>query len=394
MCGRTRVAGVLRKLQRGLNSQDRQSNRNTKDSGEAKKGGTQSYTFVLSNNMKMGRGGASANAIEDVDKCKHLENMTPGHYSLVLKMDVSGKSVGKAPTLQLQAMRWGLFPSFSPDRSKDDPFRMFNSRIDRVTILPVFSRLVHKKRCIVLIDGFYEFKTLSNKQKQPYYITTKNESEPLMLAGIYDEWRPKEDVQRNGEESLTSYSILTMEACNSISWLHHRMPVLLSREAAAVWLDVENVSAEEAKSFIWKNCKEPKFITRAVTNKINKATYQKPDCSLDIDKSKSSLKHFFGKKKPSVKNEASQKHSEQFEPKKIKAEIKHEVKALPIQIQGFQKKRVREEMVQYALKSTPKKIYSTHEKTGKRSKKSSPATKGQKSLTMFFKKKKTHTHTR
>ena len=48
-------------------------------------------------------------------------------------------------------------------------------------------------------------------------------------------------------------------------------------------------------------------------------------------------------------------------------------------------------MVQYALKSTPKKIYSTHEKTGKRSKKSSPATKGQKSLTMFFK-KKTHTH--
>ena len=187
---------------------------------------------------------------------------------------------------------------------------MFNSRIDRVTILPVFSRLVHKKRCIVLIDGFYEFKTLSNKQKQPYYITTKNESEPLMLAGIYDEWRPKEGVQRNDEESLTSYSILTMEACNSISWLHHRMPVLLSREAAAVWLDVENVSAEEAKSFIWKNCKEPKFITRAVTNKINKATYQKPDCSLDIDKSKSSLKHFFGKKKPSVKNEASQKHSE------------------------------------------------------------------------------------
>ena len=145
-------------------------------------------------------------------------------------MDVSGKSVGKAPTLQLQAMRWGLFPSFSTDRSKDDPFRMFNSRIDRVTILPVFSRLVHKKRCIVLIDGFYEFKTLSNKQKQPYYITTKNESEPLMLAGIYDEWRPKEDVQRNGEESLTSYSILTMEACNSISWLHHRMPVLLSRK--------------------------------------------------------------------------------------------------------------------------------------------------------------------
>ena len=95
MCGRTRVAGVLRKLQRGLNSQDRQSNRNTKDSGETKNGGTQSYTFVLSNNMKMGRDGASANAIEDFDKCKHLENMTPGHYSLVLKMDVSGKSVGK-----------------------------------------------------------------------------------------------------------------------------------------------------------------------------------------------------------------------------------------------------------------------------------------------------------
>ena len=63
----------------------------------------------------------------------------------------------------------------------------------------------------------------------------------------------------------------------------------------------------------------------------------------------------------------------------------------PIQIKELQKKRAREEMEQYALKSTPKKIYSTHEKTGKRSKKSSPATKGQKSLTMFFKKKKTHT---
>ena len=57
-----------------------------------------------------------------------------------------------------------------------------------------------------------------------------------MLAGIYDEWRPKEDVknidevkqQQYGDKSLTSYSILTMEACKSISWLHHRMPVLLS----------------------------------------------------------------------------------------------------------------------------------------------------------------------
>ena len=112
-------------------------------------------------------------------------------------------------------------------------------------------------------------------------------------------------------------------------------------EAAAVWLDVENVSAEEAKSFIWKNCKEPKFITRAVTNKINKATYQKPDCSLDIDKSKSSLKHFFGKKKPSVKtvkNEASQKHSEQFALRTIKTEIKHEIMSPPIQIKELQKK--------------------------------------------------------
>ena len=315
MCGRTRVAGVLRKLQRGLNSRDRQADTNTKGSRETKKGGAKSHTFILFKNIKMPLDGASANAIEDLDRCRHLENMTPGHYSLVLKMDLSGKSDGQPPTLQLQAMRWGLFPSFSTERSKDDPFRMFNSRIDRVTVLPVFSRLMHKKRCIILIDGFYEFKTLSNKQKQPYYITTKNESEPLMLAGIYDVWNPKEDGKYSSDKTLTSYSILTMEASKSISWLHHRMPVLLSREAAAVWLDVENVSAEEAKSFVWKSCKDPKFITRPVTNKINKSTYQKPDCSLDIDKSKSSLKHFFGKKKPFVKNEASQKHSTQFEPR-------------------------------------------------------------------------------
>ena len=185
----------------------------------------------------------------------------------------------------MQAMRWGLFPSFSRIDLKTTHSN--NSiRIDRVTILPV-SRALCIKSCIVLIDGFTVQDT-KQQAKATLLYNYEDESEPLMLAGIYDEWRPKEDVQRNGEESLTSYSILTMEACNSISWLHHRMPVLLSREAAAVWLDVENVSAEEAKSFIWKNCKEPKFITRAVTNKINKATYQKPDCSLDIDKSKSS----------------------------------------------------------------------------------------------------------
>jgi putative SOS response-associated peptidase YedK len=167
-------------------------------------------------------------------------------------------------------MQWGLIPSFTKPTDKPDFWRMFNARSESIREKPSFRRLVPSKRCVVLLNGFFEWKK-EGKIKQPYYIYLVNENtgkeEPMAMAGLWDVWyrdSPEEEgkevedektkVKGGGggggfvkpKEVMYTYTILTTESSKELQWLHDRMPVILKdEEAQHMWLSTTDKSSLE-----------------------------------------------------------------------------------------------------------------------------------------------------
>lgn len=128
---------------------------------------------------------------------------------------------------RLTPLRWGLIPFWADDPSIGN--RMINARAETVTEKPSFRTSFKKRRCLVVADGFYEWKKAEGGAKQPYYIRLED-GEPFAFAGLWDRW------QREGEE-IHSFTILTTQPNDLVKPLHNRMPVILPREAYDLWLD-------------------------------------------------------------------------------------------------------------------------------------------------------------
>ena len=117
---------------------------------------------------------------------------------------------------------------------------MINLRAETVREKKGWKSTLARKRCIIPIDGFYEWQDQGKGQrKQPFYITSRDFS-PLALAGLWATWRDPE----SGEELFTC-TILTTSANDLMESVHHRMPVILSPEDWDTWLDPENTDTEE-----------------------------------------------------------------------------------------------------------------------------------------------------
>ena len=124
-------------------------------------------------------------------------------------------------------MRWGLIPSWAKSASVGS--RMINARAEMVAERPSFRTALQRRRCLVLADGFYEWKG-KGSGKRPMRIVMAS-GEPFAFAGLWDAWRdPKGEV-------LRSCTIITTSANELLSPIHDRMPVILPRELESLWLD-------------------------------------------------------------------------------------------------------------------------------------------------------------
>ncbi len=115
---------------------------------------------------------------------------------------------------------------------------MINARIESLTSKPVFKNLLSTKRCIVPMDGFYEWKT-SRKSKVPFRIVTTDQS-IFSVAGLWDCWFSPEN-----NEKLHSFTIITQSPNELMETIHDRMPAILLPENERFWLD-QHISPEEA----------------------------------------------------------------------------------------------------------------------------------------------------
>lgn len=124
---------------------------------------------------------------------------------------------------------WGLIPMWAKDPSIGN--RMINARGETLAEKPSFRGSLKYKRCLILADGFYEWKSADGKKtKTPFFIHMKDRK-PFAFAGLWDSW--------NGPDGshIRSCTIITTEPNELMSMIHDRMPVILHTRDYAKWLD-------------------------------------------------------------------------------------------------------------------------------------------------------------
>ena len=124
---------------------------------------------------------------------------------------------------------WGLIPSWAKDPSIGN--RMINARGETLAEKPSFRGSFKYKRCLILADGFYEWKSQpGTKVKIPHFIHMKDR-QPFAFAGLWDEWNSPDGSQ------IRSCTIVTIEPNELMMPIHNRMPVILPLNAYAQWID-------------------------------------------------------------------------------------------------------------------------------------------------------------
>ncbi|MCK6258420.1 SOS response-associated peptidase [Fictibacillus sp. KIGAM418] len=158
-------------------------------------------------------------------------NIAPSQNVLVITSDRG--------TRKAEMHRWGLIPFWAKDPKIG--YKMINARAETVDEKASFRGPLKNKRCLVIADGFFEWKR-EDKQKQPFHIRLKNRK-PFAFAGLWDQW------EQNGEV-ITSCTHITTRPNALMKDLHDRMPVILTKEAEESWLDPSIQDNEYLKSLL------------------------------------------------------------------------------------------------------------------------------------------------
>lgn len=158
-------------------------------------------------------------------------NVAPGSMMPVVIHDAAERRIR---TVEL--MRWGLVPFWAKDPAIG--YKMINTRAESAFDKPAWRGPIKYRRCLVPAHGFYEWRRTDSRTKQPFYIRPKDQG-LFAFAGVYDTWTDKV----TGSE-LWTFSICTTAPNKEMAAIHDRMPVILSPDEEAAWLDPAAQSRE------------------------------------------------------------------------------------------------------------------------------------------------------
>jgi putative SOS response-associated peptidase YedK len=172
--------------------------------------------------------------VEDKDNYNaHPTQMLP-----IIKSYTNGRA--------LENYDWGLIPSWAKDKKDFRP--LINARLETLMEKISFKKLIQTSRCLVVADGYYEWRR-ENKEKTPFYFT-KLDSELMFFAGIH---------QNN------QFCIITREATNNVKDIHHREPLIVNEEQISNYLNVKKEAID-----ILRSIKPPELKFHEVSKDVNK----------------------------------------------------------------------------------------------------------------------------
>jgi putative SOS response-associated peptidase YedK len=194
-------------------------------------------------------------------------NVAPGDDVLAVTTDREGAPRG-------ELLRWGLVPTWA--KGPDTGLKMINARLETADESPAFKRAFARYRCLIVADGFYEWRAdpAGSSQgrrtpKQPFHIT-RADGGLFAFAGLWSIWYGPD------EEKIRSCAILTVPANETIAALHDRMPVILEPEHESAWLDASTPRGELKE--LAAGLPPSDVALRPVGTAVNDARYDGPDC--------------------------------------------------------------------------------------------------------------------
>ena len=147
----------------------------------------------------------------------------------------------------LENLKWGLVPSWAKNK---DFKALINARLETIDEKISFKKLIKNFRCVVVADGFYEWKR-KETEKIPHYFT-RVDKKPIFFAGIFES---------------DQFCLITEESSDNVKEIHHRQPVILNQTDINRYLNIEM----SGSSFL-KECKKPKLIFHEISKDVNKPT--------------------------------------------------------------------------------------------------------------------------
>jgi putative SOS response-associated peptidase YedK len=168
---------------------------------------------------------------------------------------------------RLEPLRWGLVPFWAdgPKIAQKLPL----ARVETVASSPAFREAIRKRRCLVAVDGFFEWMREGKKTTRPFFVR-RADRKPFALAGIWDRW-----VSSDGEV-IESCAILTQPARPPIEGIHDRMPLVLEPADWERWLDT---TLTDEKDFVPLLApRSPELIAYEVSDYVNDPRHDDARC--------------------------------------------------------------------------------------------------------------------
>lgn len=132
--------------------------------------------------------------------------------------------------VSLDPLRWGLIPYWCKDPGR----KPINAKCETVAILPSFREAYRRRRCILPVDGFFEWKPIKGQRaKQPYAIAMKD-GQPFGIGGIWENWKDP-----TGGKWVRTFAVITTDANVLVAEIHDRMPLILRSQDYMQWLSDE-----------------------------------------------------------------------------------------------------------------------------------------------------------
>jgi putative SOS response-associated peptidase YedK len=197
--------------------------------------------------------------VEELDvELRPCFNLAPSQIMPIVASDAPRALVGA---------RWGLLPPWARRQASKPTKPLINARSETAAHKPSFRDAVKRRRCLVIADGYYEWKR-EGKTKTPHYIRARS-GRPFVFAGL---WAPGVD-----DDPIRTFAILTAEADELVAPIHDRMPIILGGEARARWLDPEALSPDQAEEILLE-AGAPPMQAYPVSKAVGSPSFDEPAC--------------------------------------------------------------------------------------------------------------------
>ncbi len=179
--------------------------------------------------------------------------------------------VANQPERVLDLFQWGLIPAWAKDPKIGN--KLINARAETLAEKPSFRTALKRRRCLVVADGFYEWKKES-ASKTPMYIQLKD-GRPFAFAGLWEVWQPPEGGV------VKTCTIITTEPNALLATIHNRMPAILRPQAYDAWLTPGELPTDKAMALL-KPYDTAQMKATAVSSRVNSPAVDTPELVLPL----------------------------------------------------------------------------------------------------------------